>query len=67
MEGPQSNIDVENYKTMAARVGDRTLPVSVRLASLASLEQLQDKYAALNGGGGGVAPKSGVIDFGSLR
>jgi hypothetical protein len=55
MEGPQSNIDVENYKTMAARVGDRTLPVPVRLAALSSLESLQDKYADLSGG---AAPRS---------
>jgi hypothetical protein len=50
MEGPQSNIDVENYKTMAARVGDRTLPVRERLEALDELETLQDKYDELNGG-----------------
>lgn len=51
MEGPQSNVDVENYKTMAGRVGDRTLPVSERLAALDAVERLQDSYAHLNGGG----------------
>ncbi len=34
----------------AQKVGDKTLPVSQRLAALNQLEILQDKYAALNGG-----------------
>lgn len=45
MEGPQSNFDVENYKTMAARVGDKKIPREDRLAALQALEQLQQKYA----------------------
>lgn len=51
MEGPQSNFDVQNYKTMAALVGDRTKPISQRLAALDTLQGLQAKYAHLNGGG----------------
>jgi hypothetical protein len=50
MEGPQSNFDVQNYKTMAALVGDRTKPLSQRMAALDTLEKLQNKYAHLNGG-----------------
>lgn len=34
MEGPQSNFDVENYKVMAADVGNDQLPVERRLAAL---------------------------------
>jgi len=49
MEGPQSNVDVLNYTTMAGRVGDRTLPVEARRAALKTVIELQDKYAALNG------------------
>jgi hypothetical protein len=49
MEGPQSNFDVQNYKTMAAMVGDRTKPLSQRLAALDTLERLQQKYSHLNG------------------
>lgn len=49
MEGPQSNFDVDNYKTMAAKVGDRTVPISERLAALNTLETLHRKYAAING------------------
>ena len=49
MEGPQSNIDVINYQTMAGRVADRTLPNEVRLTALDTLEELQNKYAKLNG------------------
>lgn len=58
MEGPQSNIDVENYKTMAARVGNRQDPIETRLAALDVLERLQKKYseqnkAVINQGGSG--------------
>lgn len=48
MEGPQSNFDVDNYKTMAGKVGDRTLPISARLAAANEVEKLQRKYANLN-------------------
>jgi hypothetical protein len=51
MEGPQSDFDVKNYRTMAGMVGDKTKPLSQRLAALDTLEQLQQKYAHLNGGG----------------
>lgn len=51
MEGPQSNADVETYKTMAARVGDRGMPVSQRLAALDTLEQLIQKYSGKPGTG----------------
>ncbi len=58
MEGPQSDKDTMQYKQMAAAVGDRTKPVSQRLAALDSLEKLQAKYAVLNGGG--AAPQTPV-------
>jgi len=48
MEGPQSNFDVQNYQTMAAKVGDRTVPIPERLAALDTLESLQRKYASIN-------------------
>lgn len=50
MEGPQSNMDVENYKTMAGKIGMRNVPVSERLAALKVVEELQRKYASINGG-----------------
>jgi hypothetical protein len=46
MEGPQSNYDQELYKTMAGKVGDRTVPVKERQAALAEVERIQRKYAA---------------------
>lgn len=49
MEGPQSNFDILNYQTMAAKVGDRSVPVDERLAALQTLEQLHRKYAEING------------------
>lgn len=48
MEGPQSNYDVESYRVMAGRVGDRSLPVSRRLAALRTVRQLWAKYEHLN-------------------
>lgn len=65
MEGPQSNFDVQNYMLMAAKIGDRTTPVSERLAALQEVRRLQEKYrdvarervqTAPNFGGGGAAP-----------
>lgn len=49
MEGPQSNYDVQNYMTMAGKVGDSTVPIKERLAALAEVRKLQQKYAAING------------------
>ncbi len=48
MEGPQSNFDVENYKTMAGMIGDRTRPVSERKKALEAVMKLQEKYKSLN-------------------
>ena len=59
MEGPQSNFDVQNYKTMAAVVGDRTKPINDRMAALQELRGLQEKYKEVQ-----TAPKtsnSGVM------
>lgn len=44
MEGPQSNIDQENYKRMAGDVGNPTIPVPDRKAALKQLLALQQKY-----------------------
>lgn len=49
MEGPQSNYDVQNYITMAGRVGDRTVPIAERMAALEQVRGLQQKYAQING------------------
>jgi hypothetical protein len=51
MEGPQSNFDVQNYREMAATVGDSTIPVADRLAALKQLRSLQNKYKTIQGGG----------------
>lgn len=67
MEGPQSNFDVQNYKTMAAMVGDRNKPLSQRLKALDTLEGLQQKYAHLNGSGqapAGAPPAVGTVRSG---
>jgi hypothetical protein len=49
MEGPQSNYDVQNYMTMAGKVGDRTTPIPERMAALQEVRRLQQKYASING------------------
>jgi hypothetical protein len=56
MEGPQSNFDVQNYKTMAGMVGDSTKPLPQRKAALDTLEKLQAKYAHLNQPGNDAEP-----------
>jgi hypothetical protein len=48
MEGPQSNFDVENYKTMAAKVGNRQIPIEERIAALDILESIHKKYKTIN-------------------
>jgi hypothetical protein len=50
MEGPQSNFDVENYKTMAGKVGDSRIPLAERKAALSEVRKLQQKYSAIDGG-----------------
>ena len=49
MEGPQSNYDVQNYMTMAGKVGDRTTPIPERMAALKDVRRLLQKYASING------------------
>ncbi len=43
MEGPQSNIDVENYRTMAGRIDD-PIPAEERLAALQAIKEMMSKY-----------------------
>jgi hypothetical protein len=80
-EGPQSNIDVLNYQTMAARVGDRSLPIETRLAALDTLETMMNKNAELGGiplqqtqqtppknnGGGNKQPSKTSIPDGAVK
>lgn len=67
MEGPQSNIDILNYQTMAGRVGDRTLPVEARKAALREAIALQNKYAELNGSKPQEAQPSGLPSGWSVK
>lgn len=46
MEGPQSDFDVQNYKNMAADLGNRSKPIGDRMAALRGLRDLQKKYAS---------------------
>lgn len=62
MEGPQSNFDVENYKTMAGMIGDKTKPISTRQEALNEVIKLQEKYKALNQEGGNTNKASNVFD-----
>lgn len=48
-EGPQGVQDVIIYQTMAGMVGDRTKPVSARLAALESVERLMEQYSGKPG------------------
>lgn len=45
MQGPQSNLDVQLYREMAGQIGDPTVPNEVRRAAIATIRQLNEKYA----------------------
>jgi hypothetical protein len=49
MEGPQSDRDVQMYKEMAGDLGNEEIPVQTRLAALAEIRRLNQKYAHLQG------------------
>lgn len=71
MEGPQSDADRKLYAQMAADVGNASLPAGPRLAALAEIERLNEKYAAFNGAFDGgvtpVPPQSEVRDWNDLQ
>jgi hypothetical protein len=48
MSGPQSDKDVLLYKQMAAQVGDSNIPIETRKAALATIEEMQRRYAGLD-------------------
>ena len=50
MSGPQSDKDVQMYREMAGNLADPTTPVATRLASLQTIQTLNDKYKSLNSG-----------------
>ena len=52
MEGPQSNMDVQLYRQMAAQIGDPTVPPKIKKAALDTVKALHKKYA------GEAAPQS---------
>lgn len=45
MSGPQSDKDVALYKQMAGVIGDQTQPVATRQAALATVKEIQQRYA----------------------
>ena len=48
MEGPQSNVDVQNYQKMAGDIGNDRLTIEERMASLSALKQLIQSQKDLN-------------------
>ena len=71
MSGPQSDKDVQMYREMAGNLADPTTPVATRLASLQTIQALNDKYKELNGSQGQGVPyanassgaKPNALDF----
>jgi hypothetical protein len=45
MSGPQSDKDVALYRQMAGVIGDPTIPTERKLAALATVEEIQRRYA----------------------
>lgn len=62
-EGPQSDKDVEQYKSAAGRVADRTLPVSQRLAAAQEVKLLQSRAvgAGTSSAASGAKPAPGKV------
>jgi hypothetical protein len=58
MEGPQSNIDVANYKAAAGQIGDPWVPRKTKLAALETVKEIQQRYA-----GGGTDTPSDIADI----
>jgi hypothetical protein len=58
MEGPQSNVDVANYKAAAGQIGDPWVPRKTKLAALETVKEIQQRYA-----GGGSETPSDIADI----
>ena len=46
MEGPQSDRDTALYKQMAGKIGDPTVPRSIKKAAIETIKTLHKKYAS---------------------
>lgn len=45
MSGPQSDKDVQLYRQMAGQIGDPTIPNETKMAALATIKEIQGRYA----------------------
>ena len=64
MSGPQSDKDVMLYRQMAGVIGDPTIPTERKLAALATVEEIQRRYA---GQQAPKAPAAGSMGSGSFN
>lgn len=64
MSGPQSDKDVVLYRQMAGVIGDPTIPTERKLAALATVEEIQRRYA---GQQAPKAPAAGSMGSGSFN
>lgn len=67
MEGPQSNYDVQNYREMAAMVGDTTIPIGDRIEAVKQLKGLQEKYKNIQTGTQDMPTQKAVPKFGERK
>jgi hypothetical protein len=73
MEGPQSDKDVQLYREAAGQIGDPTVPRDIKKAALATIRQINERYAGMQPGASkadslqGMGGKPKVVDFGSLK
>lgn len=49
LEGPQGQKDAELYANMAGNIGDRSIPIDRRLASLSAVKKLMERYDNMPG------------------
>ena len=64
MEGPQSNMDVQLYRQMAAQIGDPTVPPKIKKAALGTIKGLQEKYSGSPNTAPSGGPTPGAIEGG---
>lgn len=52
MEGPQSNLDQQLYRQMAAQIGDPTVPNQTKKAAFQTLREINSRYMGQHGASG---------------
>jgi hypothetical protein len=63
MSGPQSDKDVQLYKEMAGQIGDPTIPAELKRAAMATIRQINEKYAGVQSSAPTVNAPPAAIEY----